>query len=412
MSLILCVPFVVHATSADLGIDQSSITFSDKLVAGSTVRIYGVITNYGDVDVAGYVSFFQGTVPIDDSQVISVRAGGVPEEVYVDFIVPNGEFNVRAEIRGTDPSDENATNDVAITRLFTPIFDDDGDGVENDTDNCPQKANATQVDTDGDLIGDACDDDDDDDGLTDDVETELGTSPISKDTDGDGVADASDAYPSDTTRSVIVPVVVEPVVVPATVVTTLEAPVVDAFQLNARDESVSEEDAVDTTDSSVDAPDTHDELSFSPRAVFSYARDSWNTFEFKAVTPEAAGYQYQWDFGDGVESSRATVRHTYSVSGDFEVSFRVVDPNGSISEDSSVIHVRFWTLQNRVVEMILAFLSLLLLIGMAMIAKLSGDRWRGSSTKRSKLIPDVVQEDERLDDEPRKKIAVRNLDNE
>jgi len=35
--------------------------------------------------------------------------------------------------------------------------DVDGDGVEDDADNCPAMANANQADADGDGVGDACD---------------------------------------------------------------------------------------------------------------------------------------------------------------------------------------------------------------------------------------------------------------
>src|SRR5262245_62785021 len=42
----------------------------------------------------------------------------------------------------------------------TPLPDGDGDGVCDSADNCPALANPTQLDTDGDLLGDACDDSD------------------------------------------------------------------------------------------------------------------------------------------------------------------------------------------------------------------------------------------------------------
>ena len=195
--ILIITPLSALAVDADLMINASDIRFKSDLVAGETVRIYGAVKNIGDLDVAGYVTFFQGTVPIGDSQVISVVAGGNPEEVYVDFVVPSGDFNIRAEIRGTDPEDMNFENNVAITGIFTPLIDDDRDGIVNDLDNCPVNANANQGDFDSDGLGDVCDDDADNDGLTNDVERELGTNPKSKDTDGDGVNDKNDVYPTD-----------------------------------------------------------------------------------------------------------------------------------------------------------------------------------------------------------------------
>ena len=87
--VLFLVPVFAFAAGADLSIGSSNISFSDDLIAGTQVRIYSQVTNVGDEDVAGYVSFFQGSLPIGDSQVISVRSGGVPEEVYVDFVVPS-----------------------------------------------------------------------------------------------------------------------------------------------------------------------------------------------------------------------------------------------------------------------------------------------------------------------------------
>ena len=74
--------------------------------------------------------------------------------------------------------------------------DDDGDGVLDGEDNCPLVENpplvpgGDQADVDNDGEGDACDGDADGDGIPGDFEeTELGTDPLNRDTDGDTIAD-------------------------------------------------------------------------------------------------------------------------------------------------------------------------------------------------------------------------------
>jgi hypothetical protein len=424
--VLLAIPWrPAHASTADLGIDAGGISFSDDLIAGSEVRVYAQVTNVGDQDVSGYVSFFQGSVPIGDSQVISVRAGGLPEEVYVDFLVPSGSFNIRAEIRGTDPQDGNQDNDAAITKLFTPVLDDDRDSVENDEDNCRSKANADQKDSDGDGAGDACDEDDDNDSMTDEVERELGTDPTKADSDGDGVADAKDAYPTDTTRTIVEKEAVVPVVSLQTLednpdiqTTTPSSSSIEegnSAGIETGEESEAGEIAVQSSDELEPS-----DLTLSPNAVFTYSRKSWNSFEFKSVMPETDGNQYQWDFGDGVTSSRSSVEHTYSRPGEYQVSFRVADSSGGVSSDSTIVRVPFWTFQNRMVTVLTAFLGLLLLAGFAVIARLSGrfkaaiaasgsDATEVAVNQSGSDIPDVVREDQEMDQQP-KKLPVRDLD--
>lgn len=81
------------------------------------------------------------------------------------------------------------------------LQDTDSDAILNLRDNCPQTANQSQLNTDLDQQGAACDIDDDNDG----VEDELDQFPLdvneSADTDGDGVGDNDDAFPSNSSET-------------------------------------------------------------------------------------------------------------------------------------------------------------------------------------------------------------------
>ena len=71
--------------------------------------------------------------------------------------------------------------------------DIDGDGVLDGDDNCPSDANTDQLDTDGNLEGNACDIDDDGDGWADvDDNCSLIANPQQEDADGDSVGDVCD----------------------------------------------------------------------------------------------------------------------------------------------------------------------------------------------------------------------------
>ena len=81
--------------------------------------------------------------------------------------------------------------------LWNYARDHDSDGLTDGADNCPRVANPDQVDTDGDLYGDACDDDDDGDSVGDDWDDctpgEIGwNSAPNTDYDSDGCRDATE----------------------------------------------------------------------------------------------------------------------------------------------------------------------------------------------------------------------------
>ena len=66
------------------------------------------------------------------------------------------------------------------------LYDRDGDGIDDENDNCPALANMAQTNSDDDAMGDACDPDDDNDGISDTEEIAYGSNPK----DGNSTANA------------------------------------------------------------------------------------------------------------------------------------------------------------------------------------------------------------------------------
>lgn len=76
------------------------------------------------------------------------------------------------------------------------ILDGDNDGVSDLTDNCAGIANSEQRNLDSDSLGDLCDSDIDGDRVSNEDEAIAGSDPYNPDTDGDGLDDLRDPFPT------------------------------------------------------------------------------------------------------------------------------------------------------------------------------------------------------------------------
>ena len=179
---------------------EATLSFEDR-----PLQITGVTVHpNGDI----YTSWVGGRIDRHDSNanLISSLETGLTTLTDIDLglngqlvaagsdgdIVITDQALSSLQIFDSNPSSVNPAY-LAHVPLAAAEDDQDGDGVEDQFDNCVDVPNADQTDTDFDGFGDACDDDDDNDGMPDDYEISVGLNPLDPsdaalDNDGDGVS--------------------------------------------------------------------------------------------------------------------------------------------------------------------------------------------------------------------------------
>lgn len=158
---------------ADAGEDQDVQAGARVNLDGQAVASNGQIQSYQWLQTAGY------KVELDDYTIANPS-----------FIAPQVEGTLQFRFVVNDELYPSYADTVEITVVIDQ--DQDGDGINDVEDNCPEQANPDQLNSDNDAQGDLCDVDDDNDGVADDEDLFPLNPNESADRDGDGIGDNTD----------------------------------------------------------------------------------------------------------------------------------------------------------------------------------------------------------------------------
>lgn len=104
----------------DAAVQPGSFVYSEsQLYAGEQVRVYVTIINSGNKDIRGVAQFYQGAIALGEPRPFSVKAQSVPAYIWTDWRPSEGTYNISVSIVGTEPDDQNLTNNMGVTPLMT-----------------------------------------------------------------------------------------------------------------------------------------------------------------------------------------------------------------------------------------------------------------------------------------------------
>ena len=192
---------VLATGNTGLGTTDTVVPAQDNYIHDTVVfgEILVGVTNIGQIRTPVYNTRIEnvdiicgkdglGSCPTGD---VVIEIAGTTSDVHLVNV--SAPTNMRIEgTAGESP----ATVEINGVNFGLPFIfgtsDTDADGVFAEVDNCPINSNGSQLDTDSDTLGNECDQDDDNDGLSDALESSLGTNTLLIDTDGDSYTDGEE----------------------------------------------------------------------------------------------------------------------------------------------------------------------------------------------------------------------------
>ena len=181
--------------------DQGSNGLQNSPVLGSAQVVDGVLALAGSLHSTPLTAFrielFASDRPESADRLLGALSAttDVDGNLAFDWSGPAGDLAGSFATATATSLATRETSELSEPLVIGPV-DQDGDGVPDAADLCPDDFDPAQRDTDADAAGDACDIDDDGDGLPDAVEIAAGTNPLAPDTDADGRGDGADACPT------------------------------------------------------------------------------------------------------------------------------------------------------------------------------------------------------------------------